>query len=252
MKNNEKIEERYKICEKYGEFFNSFVKQENDNLGNYNYGDISKEMYHQIYKIHYYAGKYSDKNNRAVNHSCSGIFQDLIAYYLKVFLDDKYNVFLEYKEDKLQPDILIKKNNKYHFIIEVKTNIGWARNAVKDGTFKNRLKGLSKVFKIKQENIIFIFESPGNVSKEFLELYWDNESKQQKRPKKRIYRQIYPLFNFTDPNYMDTVKEFNLNKEEIYNDKNNNVVVNDKKIEELATKSIVTNFEDIIKLIEKE
>jgi hypothetical protein len=246
MGNNEKTKERYKICEKYGDFFNSFIKPEKDELGNYKDGDISKEIYHQVFFIHYLAGKYSADSNREVNHSFSGIFQDLIAYYLKVFLDGKYEVFLEKKEEKFQPDILITKNGKNYFIIEVKTNIGWSRNAVDDGTFADRIKNMSEAFKVKEENIIYIFESHGNVSKKFTEIFWnEKDSKPQKRPKNSPLSQIYPLFNSTDPYYMD---EFN--RKDLYDNTYFDLVKG--KIDELAAKNIVTKFEDIIKLIEKE
>jgi len=246
MKNNEKIKERYKICEKYGEFFNSFVKPEKDNLGNYNYGDISKEMYHQVFQIHYLAGKYSADSNRDINHSFSGIFQDLIAYYLNVFLDDKYKVFLEKRENKFQPDILITKNGNNHFIIEVKTNIGWARDMAFDGTLEDKIRRMSPVFNVKEKNIIYIFETHGNVSKKFTKIFWnEKESKPQERPKDSPFNQIYPLFNSIDPYYMD---EFD--RKELYDDTYFDLIKG--KTDELATKNIVTNFEDIIKLIEKE
>jgi DNA-binding XRE family transcriptional regulator len=242
MEKNEKVKERIKICEKYGAFFDSFNKQEKDKTGIYGEDAISKEIYHQVFKIRYYAGKYSAESNREINHSFSGIFQDLIACYLNVFLGNEYKVLLEKKEQKFQPDILIQKNGVNHFIIEVKTNIGWGRNDIKDGIFDKRIENLSKVFDVKKENIIYIFESYVNVSKEFSAIYWDeNNSRPKEHPKEEIYSKIYPLFNSTDPYYMEEFKE-----EELYLK-----TFEDEEIEKLAVENIVSKFENIIKLITK-
>jgi len=237
------LNRRYNISKNYGLFFDSFIDIEKDNISNYEDGKISTEIYCQLFKIHYFAGKYSAENNRGINHSLDSIFQDIIAYYLKVFLDKEYEVILEKKEGKYRPDILITKNNKNHFIIEIKTNIGWNRKAITDGTFEERIKNMSSTFNVKENNVIFIFESHGNVSKTFSEMYWEKkESKPRERPKNSPYNKIFPLFNNTDPYYMNN--EFNRN--ELYLNP-----VEDKKTEILSTKNIVTKFEDIIKLIKK-
>jgi len=236
-------ENRYNIHENYGRFLDSFTNIVKDKIENYNDGEITKEIYYQIFKIHYYAGRYCFKFNRRINHSIADIFQDIIAYYLKVFLDDEYEVFLEEKNNNYRPDILIKKNNKNYFIIEIKTNIGWERGSIKNGKFENRIKEMASVFNVKENNIIYIFESPGNVNKEFLEKYYDinKEEAKKHRPTDSPYKYIFPLFNITDPYYMKELKNV-----EIYSNP-----IDDKKIEEISIRNIVTNFEDIIKMINK-
>jgi hypothetical protein len=161
-------------------------------------------------------------------------------------LSDEYEVFLEKKEQKFKPDILITKNEKKHFIIEVKTNIGWGRNEINDGTLVNKIEKMAPIFGVKEENIIYIFETHGNVSKKFSEMFWDKkESKRQERPKESPFNKIYPLFNATDPYYMED--EFD--REELYLDSYYDFI--QKKLEDIVEKNIVTNFEDIINLITK-
>jgi hypothetical protein len=240
-----KFEERYKICEKYGEFLNSFIEQKKYKISNYK-GDINKEIYHQLYKMHYYAGKYAKKVNRRKKHNFGEILQDIVAYYLNIFLDKKYEIILEESKKRFQPDILITKNGNNHFIIEIKTNLGWNRKYIANGNLAKRIRKMAKVFDIEEKNIIYIFETPGNVNGEFKKRYW-NKSGPQEHPKEKLYNQIYPLFNATDPYYM--VSEFKIDKEKIYNDEHNNIVIDDKKIEELAKNNIITNFKVIIDLI---
>jgi len=235
---------RHSISENYGVFLDSYLNIKKENIENYTDRKISIEIYYQVFKIHYYAGRYSKRFNRGVKHSTADVFQDIIAYYLKVFLNSDYDVVLETAKGKCRPDILIKKNGKNHFVIEIKTSIGWNRKSIVDGTIKNRIKKLSEVFDVNKNKIIFIFETHGNVNKEFSERYWDKiEAKPNKRPVVFPYNQIYPLFNSSDPYYM--LNEFDRN--DLYER-----TIGDKKIAELAKKNIVTGFEKIIKLIESD
>src|SRR5690606_11936528 len=85
----------------------------------------------------------------------SDLFQDIIAYYLKISLPNEYEILLEEKKGKLQPDILIKYNQKEIFIIEIKTNLGWARNSIHN-EIPRRIDNLSYEFKIPKNNIVYI------------------------------------------------------------------------------------------------
>jgi len=224
------------ISKYYGLFLKSFETLEKDNLEKYKNNEISYEIYNQIFKIRNYSRNYSKVFNRKVNQSISNIFQDIIAYYLKIFLNEKYDIILEEKENEYVPDILIKKNKKNHFIIELKTNLGYCRNAIKDGTIEKRICNLAKHFNVNENNIIYILETPGNVSKAFLENYYDRKTSKSKiHPKAKPYNYFYPLFNKIDPKYM---KEFR-----------NIENINDNIIKELFKKNAITYFEDIIKLI---
>jgi len=231
------------ICKSYGSFYESFLNIEKDCIENYKENEISKEIYLQLFKIHYFAGKHSKYFDRGKNHSISDIFQDIIAFYLKTFLGNEYHISLEEKKEDIQPDILIKRNGINHFLIEIKTNIGWERESLKNGKFEDRIEKASNIFEIKKENIIYIFESPGNVSKEFLEIFYDKNKEEAKkiRPQISPYNHIFPLFYSTDPYYMPDLRNINIYDEEIPNE----------YILSISEKNIISKFEEIIKLIKK-
>ena len=148
----------------------------------------------------------------------------------------------EEKRGKIQPDILIYKEKKPHFVIEIKTTIGWDRNGPKD-SFPKRIKDIAKLLSIPSENIIYIFQNPYNVNKAFLEKYFNTTTKKPNpRPIEFPYSQIFPLFSGEDPFYwkhedIDRNKEYKKYK--------------DEDIFEWSKGLIVSKFEDIIKLILK-
>jgi len=248
--------DRCKIYENYGKFLDSFIvkPEHKDNIDNYKEKEISREIYRQLFKIHYFAHKYSNKLNRSKNHSLADIFQDIIAYYLKIFLDDEYEILLEKyalnssqeekKKKAFRPDILIKKDDKPYFIIEIKTNLGWERNSIKNDTFKNRIKNMSSIFDIKEDNIIYILESPGNVNNDFLNIYYNKEKKeaQENHPTDIPYKNIYPLFFNPNPYYM--TDDFERSKIFLTD-------ITDEEIEKVTNENIITPFESIIKMINK-
>jgi len=86
--------------------------------------NISEAIYFHLSKMKYVGWKHRVDFNRSRKHSISDFFQDIISYYLKAALPDEYQVLLEQKIGKTQPDILVKRRNKNLFIIEAKTNIG--------------------------------------------------------------------------------------------------------------------------------
>ena len=180
---------------------------------------------------------------RKRKHSISEFFQDIIAFYLKVSLPDEFEIELETKIGKTQPDIAIKKNGRYHFIIEVKTNIGWDRPDLTQAdpylNIRNRVAELVNNFQVPTDNIIYVFEDHANVTREFSERFWDM-TKQVSVPRSGEFpfSIIYPLFNATDPYYWKHGKGFNRNV--------NYKLISDDLILSMAERNIVTPFESIL------
>lgn len=225
----------------YKQFFNSFLSDKKL-IVDLEKKEVSQAIYFHLCKMKYAGWCHRILFNRGVKHSLSEIFQDVIAFYLKASLPvDEYSVELEVSKDKLRPDIVIKKNGTYHFILEIKTNIGYNRSGLKD-EFNARRNALSKVFGIEENNIIYVFEEHSNVSNEFSEMYWDKKSGVAKsvRPDTPPYSFIYPLFNGDDPYYWD--KSFESSSQLR--------VVTDEDILRRASENVVTPFEDILKLIQ--
>jgi len=205
--------------------------------------ELSEAIYFHICKMKYAGWKHRVDFERKRKHSLSEFFQDIIAFYLKTTLPSNYQIKLEHKIGDTQPDIAIKLGNKYLFLIEVKTTIGWARPDEEfKKRFEKRIDKLSKNFDVPRENIIYIFEEPNNVSKEFLDKFWNKElQKPEERPEDFPYSIIFPLFNATDPYYWKHRK--GLQKDKEYVD------LSDEEICGRAQKSIVTPFEEILKII---
>lgn len=207
---------------------------------------ISEAIYFHICKMKYAGWRHRINFKRHRKHSISEFFQDIIAFYLKAALPNDYTVELEPKKDKTQPDIAIKRGNRYVFLIEIKTNIGWERP---DTTatdpyekIRDRINNLSASFEVPPENIIYVFEEHSNVSKEFSDKFWDKE---QQKPKPRLsefpFYKIFPLFNATDPYYWKHRKGFKRAK--VY------IELSDEEIQSRAKHNIVTPFEEILRRI---
>lgn len=224
----------------YEHFFNSFLSDKKL-IVDLDKKEVSQAIFFHLCKMKYAGWRHRVRFNRGVKHSLSEIFQDVIAFYLKASLPVEYSVELEVSKDKLRPDIVIKKNGTYHFILEIKTNIGYNRSGLKE-EFNARRNALSKAFGVKESNIIYVFEEHTNVSNEFSEMYWDKKSGVAKsvRPDNAPYSFIYPLFNGDDPYYWD--KNF---------DSSNQLkAVTREDILKRASENVVTPFEDILKLIQ--
>ena len=247
------IMKRNKACELfqgsayYKQFLESFLSMsvESELKPDLDKKDISYAIYFHLCKMKYAGWSHRVKFNRGLKHSLSEIFQDVIAFYLKAYLPpEKYTVELEVTKARQRPDILIKRNGKNHFILEIKTNIGYSRSSLADGDFENRRKMLAKIFEIDPGNIIYVFEEHSNVSNDFSEKYWDKKEgiPRSIRPNVPPYSFIYPLFNSDDPYYWDKntgnlsyLKE--ISEDEIWN---------------RGLVSVVTPFEDILKLIQRD
>lgn len=208
--------------------------------------DISKAIYFHICKMKYAGWRHRINFKRNRKHSIAEFFQDIIAFYLKVSLPNEYEIELEPKKGQTQPDIAIKKNGKYHFLIEIKTTIGWDRpdNSLPDPYIKirQRVDDLARNFDVSQNNIIYIFEDHANVTKEFSKEFWDiNKQVPAIRSIDFPFSIIYPLFNATDPYYWRHEKGF---------DRTQNLrVISDELISSMSQTNIVTPFESILRKI---
>jgi hypothetical protein len=233
------------ISQKYDEFLQSFSLDEKFTV-DFNDTKISEDIFFHLLKIKLAGWKYRVNFQRVKKHSISDIFQDLLAAYLKTCLPINYAVELEksIKNKKPHVDILISKDNNPHFVIEVKTTIGWSRHDL-EGTFSIRRENIATTFNIEKSKIIYIFLEHSNVSKEFSSKYWDAKTntsiKLNNRPRQDPYSFIFPLFNKIDPYYWDYDPSFE--KDKIYKN------LSDNEIRGIARKNIVTPFEHILKLI---
>ena len=223
----------------YEKFLESFYTPSKKSDLDLSDNKITKALFFHLFKAKHSEWKMRIKFERKVKHSLSDYFQDLIAFYLNIVLEDEFETILEFKKDKVRPDILIKYKGKYIFAIEVKTTIGWNRQGPQS-QFKARIKRIFKIFKIPKENVIYIFESPLNVNKKFASIYWDYEkSKPKEHPKEFPYSNIYPLFHKgPDPYYWKYEKDF---------DKNNQIKNFEKnEILKRAEENIICKFESVI------
>lgn len=207
---------------------------------------LSRAMFFHIAKIKMAMWQHNKDFNREIKSSIADMFQEIIAFYLNSYLPSNFKIVLEERKDKLQPDILIYKDNSPHFIIEIKTTVGWDRKSVLDTNLENnviakRIDSLSKAFQIKKENILYIFESPENVKASFLSKYWNKEGWKpvESSPKEFPFNQIMPLFVSSDPYYW-TYKgsKYQTNVEDAY-------------IWQVSENHIVTRFEQVLDKIIK-
>ena len=208
---------------------------------------ISEAIYFHICKMKYAGWRHRVNFNRGQKHSFSQLFQDIIAFYLRVLLPKGYKIELEPKVGKTQPDIAIKLGNEYVFIIEAKTNVGWDRldENTKRGQeaitrISDRIHELADNFRVPEQNIIYIFEEHSNVSRKFSSRYWDGE-KRMPRPTDFPFLIIFPLFDSTDPYYWKWEAGFDKTKH--YKE------ISDELIKDRAKHSIVTPFEEIVELV---
>lgn len=195
---------------------------------------ISEAIFYHVFKVKQSQWKQMTSFNRMKRASTADLLQDIIAYYLKATLSDEFTIILEQKADKLQPDILIQYKERNIFLIEVKTTIGWSRGSL-DKEIPDRIQNLSNAFNIPISNIIYIFQSPWNVSKSFREKYWDVKHNVPVNSVKLEFpfNQIRPLFSGEDPFYYK--------QEEI-----NPRYFSDQEIFELAKINIVVPIEKTI------
>lgn len=233
----------YEISDYYLKFIETFTNVDSE-IFDLETKEISRAIYKHIFKIRCGLWKQSVLFKRRKRISISDLFQDIIALYLKLSLNSsKFEIVLEEKSGKLQPDILIKHNGNNHFILEIKTTIGWNRNSL-NGAIQNRINQLSNEFQIPLDNVVYIFLSPWNVNKKFAEKYWDiTENQPNPLPKEFPFNKIRPLMTADDPYYWNHEKGFDRSKS--FKD------YSDNEIENFSKNSIVVPIEVTIKEIIK-
>lgn len=206
---------------------------------------LSEAIYFHLCKMHYAGWHHRVNFKRKRKHSMADLFHDTVAFYLRIALPEEYSIEIETKIGKIQPDILVKKQGRHHFILEIKTSIGWARDSI-NTEIGGRIQALSENFKVDQKNIAFIFLDHRNVSKIFSDRYWDEDRGIAKiRPNDEPYSSIFPLFNGVDPYYWKT-DTGSVNKK-----RDSEVTpLTDAYITQKATSQIVTPFEQILKMIQ--
>jgi len=244
----------FKLADAYGQFYTLLDSAESEkslyNTIDFKGTKISEDLFFQLCKIQYFGWKHRIKYKRSIKSSISDVFQDIVAYYLKMYLPKEFDITLEEKREKIRPDIIIKKGDKNYFAIEIKTTIGYGRiNSKKKETFtpyNKRVKLIAQKFHISPKNILFILAGVNNNGTNFPIQYWDNDTKERKpRPAKFPYNIIYPLFDLYDPYYWKEYEEYR--KERV----NEYPHISDKKIREMARENIVTPFEEVLKVIIK-
>ena len=148
-------------------------------------------------------------------------------------------------------DIAINKNDQPHFMIEVKTNLGYQRGSVQQNSEEKsivemRRDRIAEAFNVDVSKIIYVLLSDGNVGKEFRNRYWneDKSSANDIKSKARMetpFNFIFPLFHDADPRYYKYGDQADEMKETKHS--------SDDKIMDYAEANIVTPLEHIVKLI---
>lgn len=238
--------EIFKASTLYSNLLDSFSTNCKLNVQSCNEPVISEAIYFHICKMKYAGWRHRINFKRHRKHSFSDFFQDIIAFYLKAALPSNYTIELEKKKRNTHPDIAIKRDDKFIFLIELKTTIGWGRPdetaAEPYKIIRDRINELSMNFNIPAANIIYIFEEHSNVSKDFSNMFWDENIQQANpRPTEFPYSVIFPLFNATDPYYW--THENGLKRGIEYRE------ILDNEIKEKAKVNIVSPFEKILKQI---
>jgi hypothetical protein len=226
-----------KIKSKISKHFEKFLEALQSEDEDIDHPDIGFQIYYDLFKIRDAQWKYKLNVNRKIDYSLSDIFQDIVAHYLRKYLPKKYNILIEDKDDgKLRPDILIKKGDKNWAVIEIKTTIGWKRGIVDDKKeYLERLKKLSKQFKVPMEKTFYIFEASRNVNKKFSEEFRGDKTSE-------IPDFIFPLFERGPSAYYLTPKK---KREEGFKK------YKDKEILSFYKANKITDFKHIIKKIKK-
>jgi hypothetical protein len=183
---------------------------------------LSKALFYHLAKIRYAGWQYRVHFGRGRKHSMSDIFQDLLAFYLRAALGPPphgFEIKLEQSpktgNKRSRVDILILKDEKPIFAIEVKTTVGWERLETEKAIADHlaRIEQVAEDFGIRHENVIYVYEEPTNNGVIFEEKFWlKNKNKdlaeRARNPGERVllrprhpepFANIYPLFFGTDP-----------------------------------------------------
>jgi hypothetical protein len=228
----------------YAELLKSFSPKDKPRLADGIH--VSEAIFFHVCKMKHAGWRHKDAFNRHKKHSFSEYFHDIVGFYLRASLPEDLDVELEAKgqDKKTQVDIAIKRRGECVFLIEVKTNLGWARpvehthsgqKAIK--AISERVDLLSRNFGVSRNRVIFVVEDVGNVNGDFSNRFWDGK-KPRSRPVECPFSIIYPLFATADPEYWEGWPD---------GDPPNKI--SDERIRREARTRTVTSFEDILKRI---
>jgi hypothetical protein len=198
----------------YNKFIESFYDNDSMILLEPTNNNVSKAIFYHLTQFRLAEWKMRVKFKRMVKHQSSDFFQDLICFYLKILLTNDYEFILEEgKKNKINKNIRVDiaiNNKKYIFVIEVKTTTGWDRiNNKNEDIYCDRIKEISNLWQINENNVIYILETAGNSNSEFELKFLDRSTMQPKDrgDLKKPYSHMYPLFCFpADPYYWDEFK----------------------------------------------
>ena len=108
------IIEIFKASKHYSDLLDSFSSKSKLDIKSFKETTvISEAIYFHICKMKYAGWRHRVNFKRHRKHSISDFFQDTIAFYLKAALPSDYTVEIEPKKGKTQPDIAIKRGDKY-------------------------------------------------------------------------------------------------------------------------------------------
>lgn len=92
-------------------------------------------------------GKLRSNVFRGHSRSISADVEDLIGLFVSDIFDDEFNIFIDpsiHIETTHRPDMLVVNEGKVLAMIEVKTQMGWCRNA--SGVIDNEIVGMHNIF----------------------------------------------------------------------------------------------------------
>lgn len=185
----------------YNKFIESFYTNDSMIFLEPTNNNVSKAIFYHLTQFRLAEWKMRVNFKRMRKHQSSDFFQDLICFYLKRLLTNDHEFIIEEGKrnnmnENIQVDIAIKKGTEYIFVIEVKTTTGWDRiNKFNEDIYCDRIKEISDLWKINEDNVIYILETFKNRSVDE-SIFWN---KQENKPMgrddfKKLYSHIYPLF----------------------------------------------------------
>lgn len=157
--------------------------------------DINLQLFYDMYMLRVALNSHKNHFKRGRKYNLDTIFQDLIAKYIRISIGSEYEIIIEHQFRNIRADIAIKKENKYHSIIEIKTVLGYGREKItRDNGYLKRLDQYHKMFKVPLERCFYVMESPANTNNNFRERIFSPMDD-------KIKNHIFPLFKkIADPN----------------------------------------------------
>lgn len=224
---------------------------------------LSKALFFHLARMKHAGWEHRVQFKRRRKHTLAEVFQDLLVFYLRSALPREFDITVEEpspgkEAPKICPDILIRKGGRNHFVIEVKTTMGWNRPGSgspnrhltleqKYEQLSGRIDKVAGAFGVPTANVIYIFEGPENLDAEFENLYWDRQTWEGRTRAGLSFplSQIYPLFHKVDPyNWTGLVPKGHTKQSFC-------PPLLDDRLHDEGRRRICTPFEDIVELIRR-